>query len=267
MCFTSLVLKRFLMIIRSAGFIDHRMIRSQNALNFAYIVYLTLRSQKMDTSRIERFVRRWYVMSVLTKRYSSSPESAFDYDIKRIDSLGIETYLNDIESAELSEAFWGAALPQHLHTSVSSSPHFNVYLASQVYENDKGFLSKDITVSALITHHGDIHHIFPKNYLKKRGLTRASYNQIANYVMMQSEINIRIGDKEPAVYFTELLKQCETGESHYGAITEINDLRENFQMHCLPEGMEEMNIENYDDFLQKRRQLMAQKMEEYYQQL
>ena len=63
--------KRFLMIIRSAGFIDHRMIRSQNALNFAYIVYLTLRSQKMDTNRIERFVRRWYVMSVLTKRYSS----------------------------------------------------------------------------------------------------------------------------------------------------------------------------------------------------
>ncbi len=30
--------KRFVMIIRSAGFIDSGMIRSQNALNFAYIV-------------------------------------------------------------------------------------------------------------------------------------------------------------------------------------------------------------------------------------
>lgn len=37
--------KRFIMIIKSAGFISSRLIRSQNAINFAYIVYLTLRSQ------------------------------------------------------------------------------------------------------------------------------------------------------------------------------------------------------------------------------
>ncbi len=259
--------KRFLMIIRSAGFIDHSMIRSQNALNFAYIVYLTLRTQKVDPNLIESYVRRWYVMSVLTKRYSASPESSFDYDIKRIDSLGIDTYLNDIESAELSKAFWEAALPQHLNTSVASSPHFNVYLASQVYDNDKGFLSKDITVAALITHRGDIHHIFPKNYLKKHGLTRGKYNQIANYVIMQSEINIKIGDKEPAIYFKKLLEQCTNDKSEYGAITNIDELKENFQMHCIPEGMEEMTIDDYEDFLQKRRALMAQKIEHYYSKL
>lgn len=35
--------KRFLMIIKSAGFISPKLIRSQNALNFAYIVYLKLK--------------------------------------------------------------------------------------------------------------------------------------------------------------------------------------------------------------------------------
>ena len=37
--------KRFLMIIRSAGFVDSSLIGSQNALNFSYILYLTLRQQ------------------------------------------------------------------------------------------------------------------------------------------------------------------------------------------------------------------------------
>ena len=35
----------------------------------------------------------------------------------------------------------------------------------------------------LITHKGDIHHIFPWDYLKKSGLKRGDYNQIANYVL------------------------------------------------------------------------------------
>ncbi|MCX6909165.1 MAG: DUF262 domain-containing protein, partial [Verrucomicrobia bacterium] len=37
--------KRFAMIIRSAGFVDPSLIGSQNVLNFAYIVYLSLRAQ------------------------------------------------------------------------------------------------------------------------------------------------------------------------------------------------------------------------------
>jgi len=256
--------KRFLMIIRSAGFIDKSMIRSQNALNFAYIVYLALRSQKVDPSLTESLVRRWYVMSVLTGRYSASPESAFDYDIKRIDSMGIEKHLENIEQAELSDAFWNAGLPQQMNTSVSSSPYFKVFLASQVHSNDKGFLSTDITVAALITHRGDVHHIFPRNYLKKHGLTRGRYNQIANYVMMQSEINISVGDKEPTIYFSELLAQCESGEPKYGGIKDREALIKNFAMHCIPVGMEKMTINDYDNFLQERRRLMAKKMREYY---
>jgi hypothetical protein len=256
--------KRFLMIIRSAGFIDKSMIRSQNALNFAYIVYLTLRDQKIEAAKIETFVRRWYVMSVLTGRYSASPESAFDYDIKRIDSLGMETFLRNTEEAELSKAFWDVGLPQQMNTSVSSSPYFKVFLASQVYDGDKGFLSKDITVSALISHRGDVHHIFPRNYLKSFGLTRGRYNQIANYVMMQSEINIAVGDKEPAAYFSELREQCETGNAKYGAITDMSALEENFAMHCIPRGIEHMTIDDYDDFLQERRKLMARKIRSYY---
>lgn len=256
--------KRFLMIIRSAGFISSQLIRSQNSLNFAYIVYLKLKSMDYKPADIEKYVRRWFVLSVLTGRYSSSPESEFDRDIKNIATKDFGEYLNNVEQAELSDTFFDVGLIQSLDTSVSSSPYFNVYLASQVKGKDLGFLSKDITVDNLISHHGDIHHIFPREYLKKNGLNRSRYNQIANYVYMQTEINIQIGSKAPNIYFNELKEQCTTGNAKYGAICDENVLLENFKMNCIPEDVFTMDIKDYDEFLMIRRQLISKKIKEYY---
>ncbi|MEA3499874.1 MAG: DUF262 domain-containing protein [Candidatus Marinimicrobia bacterium] len=259
--------KRFVMIIRSAGFVESSMIRSQNVINFAYIVYLTLRSQNINQALIGSYVRKWLVLSILTRRYSSSPESQFDFDIKKIDEIGFENYLEQVTSAELSDAFWDFGLPQQFNTSVASSPYFNVYLAAQVKLNDKGFLSKDISVKDLVTHRGDIHHIFPRDYLKQHGLTRGRYNQIANYVIMQSEINISIGNKSPDIYFKTILDQCNGGGLKYGGITKKSELKENFEMNCIPDGMEEKNIDDYEDFLLQRRKLISQKIKDYYQKI
>jgi len=259
--------QRFVMIVRSAGFIDPSMIRSQNVLNFAYILYLLSTSIKMLPAKIESVVRRWLVMSILTGRYSGSPESQFDLDVRRIAELGIEKYLSGVEESELSDAFWSAGLLQRLDSSVASSPLFGVYLAAQVKANDKGFLSRDITVGDLITHKGDIHHVFPKNYLKKNGLQRGQYNQIANYVMMQSEINIAIRDRSPKDYFSEILENCKKGVSRYGAIVDLAELKNNFKMHCLPESMEHKTVNDYSDFLVERRKLISDKIRNYYRKL
>lgn len=257
--------KRFVMIIRSAGFIDPSMIRSQSALNFAYVIYLVLRNQGEQASRIESLVRRWFVMSVLTGRYSGSPETAFDRDIRQIDRVSAAAYLGSIEEAELAGPFWEAGLPMQMDTSVASSPYFNVFLAAQVRMNDKGFLSRDITVRDMIAHRGDVHHVFPRDYLKQHGLTRSRYNQIANYVMMQTEINIQIGDRPPCDYFSDLLTACRDGQAAYGAICDSAELRTNLEAHCIPHGIEEMTVQDYDAFLEKRRQLIAIKIRDYYE--
>jgi len=256
--------KRFVMIIRSAGFIDQTLIRSQNVLNFAYILYLVLRRENYKPEEIETYVRKWFVMSILTKRYSGSPESAFDYDVKRITNGKFPNFLQEVESASLSEAFWTASIVQSLDTSVASSPYYNVFLASQVKANNRGFLSKDITITDLINHRGDIHHIFPRDYLKKNGLTKSKYNQIANYVYMQSEINIKVGNKAPIEYFNEILEQIKTGSTLYGGILNMDDLKRNLAENCVPESVQTMNIEQYEDFLKERRILIAQKIKEYY---
>ncbi|HPD74056.1 MAG TPA: DUF262 domain-containing protein [bacterium] len=256
--------QRFVMIIKSAGFISSSMIRSQNTLNFAYIIYLKLKEKGYKPEDIEHYVKRWFVMSILTGRYSGSPESKFDFDIKNIVENKFGDYLTDIENADLSEAFWDAALVQNLNTPVSSSPYFNVFLAAQVKNNDRGFLSKDIKINDLITHRGDIHHLFPREYLKSKGLGKSKYNQIANYVYMQTETNIKVGKKSPNVYFKEIKEQVESGKSKYGGIKDIQDLRHNLRANCIPLKIFEMDVDSYEEFLELRRKSMAEKIHKYY---
>lgn len=256
--------KRFLMIVKSAGFISPKLIRSKNVLNFAYILYLKLKQLGINETKIEHYVKRWLVYSILTGRYSGSPESMFDFDIKQITGKPFGQYLKEKEEAELSDAFWNASLPQSLNTSVASSPYFLVFLASQVKANDKDFLSKDIKINDLVSHRGDIHHLFPKDYLKKNGIPQGQYNQIANYVYMQSEINIKVGNKSPKEYFSLIKNQIQNTENQISGISSERNFLENLKQNCVPLEITEMTADNYQDFLHLRRKLMAQKIKEYY---
>ncbi|MGY5267527.1 GmrSD restriction endonuclease domain-containing protein [Paraclostridium bifermentans] len=261
--------KRYIMIVKSAGIVDSSLIRSQNVLNFGYILYLTLKDRGIVASKIENIVRRWIVLSILTGRYSSSPESAFDYDIKKFnESEDIEAFVKNVEDGELSDAFWSNSLVTKLNTSVSSSPYFKVFLISQIKMGYKGFLSKDIDVRTLIEQRGDVHHIFPKNYLQNNGVNnKGQYNQIANYTYMQSEINIKIKDKSPKVYFNELKDQCEKGNLVYGNIESMDSLKENLKQSAIPEDIFDMDAKDYQLFLTKRRTLMANEIKKYYKSL
>lgn len=259
--------KRFLMIIRSTGFVQSDMIRSQNAVNFAYILYLKLRNEGVPPAKLEKYVRRWFVYSVLTSRYSGSPESTIDYDIKQISNRPFGEYLEAVENAELSEAFWTLGLVQRLETSAANSPFLNLYFASHIKSGDKGFLSRDISVQSLIELRGDIHHIFPKEYLKSNDLKRGDYNQLANFVIMQQEINIAIGKKSPDIYFNEIKSQCEGGKLKYGAINTHEELKNNLVTHCIPENIFSMNVDSFESFLQERRKLIAEKIRNFYHSL
>lgn len=148
--------KRFVMIIKSCGFISSDLINSKNTLNFAYILFLKLREKAINPSVIEKCVQRWFVMSLLTGRYSGSPESQFDSDIKQVSRAGAEKILQSIEEADLSDAFWNSRLVQELDKATINSPFLNLFFAAQIKAGDKGFLSTDITVSSMIEHRGDV---------------------------------------------------------------------------------------------------------------
>ena len=174
------------------------------------------------------------------------------------------TYVESVIPNELPDSFWTGMLPQFMDTSSISSPYFKCFQAAQVKLGDRGFLSRDITVTDLLLNRADVHHIYPKQHLKKNGLTRGTYNQIANFVIAQSEINIAIGAKPPEHYFAEIVQQAGGGKLVYGGIGSDEEMRRNFSMNCIPDFMLEGTILDYQDFLDARRRLMALKMRDWF---
>ena len=253
--------KRFVMILRSAGFVSASMLTAKNAVNSAYILFLILRTQNVNAGQIERLVRRWFVMSVLTERYSGEPQATLSEDVRNMSTEErVEDYLKSLERSGLSDAFWNEEFMQKVNVSGPNNVYFNVFLASQIKANTKGFLSRDITISNLFEGQKDIHHIFPKNHLRELNIPKKEYNQIANLVVIQRDINIPIGDTAPTVYFSRLQAGCGNGEPPYGGIDNSEELQENLEAHCIPEDV----FDNYDEFLKERRKLMVNKIRNYY---
>ena len=262
--------EQFILAIKSAGFINSKLINSQNALDFSYVVYLKLAlSGEVDKTKIKRCVAKWFTMSILTGRYSSSPETRMDQDIRNINDKGVINYLNEIENAELSDAFWDFGLPQKLDTPNSTAPALSTFFAAQIVKGDKGLFSPNSSVRDLFGV-SDVHHIFPKDYLKKTEFldNRSIYNQVANYTYLDTPINIAVGNKAPNVYFKEAFESALKDGIVYGNHMSVDELKSNLIENCIPLDIVNWYYNDYrNKFLVERRKLMAKKIKEYYNNL
>jgi hypothetical protein len=252
----------FMNCIRQAGFRSAKMISSQNNLLFSYMLYLIGRTEyKVDEFTLRRVIARWFFMSALTGRFSSSPESAMEFDLARLRDVptaeGFVKTLNQICELTLTNDFWTLSLPNDLATSSPRSPSLFAYYASLVLLDARVLFSNSKVPDLLDpTIQGkksgvERHHLFPKNDLSKQGITSIrDTNQIANYALVEWGDNIDISDRAPADYVPELTERFKQSR-----------LERMYRMHALPPDWEEMK---YRDFLEKRRELMAKVIQEGY---
>ena len=115
-------------------------------------------------------MQKWFVLSTLTGRYVGSPESVMSRDIRLINEKGFINFFYEIEASVLSDTFWDISLPQNLETTSTNSPAFNTFLAAQINLNCNSLFMHGTMISDLINISGDVHHIFPKAYLKNNGI-------------------------------------------------------------------------------------------------
>lgn len=256
---------QFMLTIRSAGFTSKKLVNSVMAIDFAYAVYLLLQeSKEIPVDEIKSLVQRWYVLSVLTGRYSASPESSFAKDIRAIGENGVKAALKAIEDATLSDNFWDIQLNQNLTYVSSINPTYQVFLAAQNFFKKDSLLSH-IPVGELVNLGGDIHHIFPKQYLVDNGYDKHEYNQVANYAYLDTPINIKIGKKAPMVYMNEALDAIRNAsDTSFKSIKSEAEFIKNLQDNCIPIDILEMDYTNYKSFLEARRVMMTELIKTYY---
>jgi len=259
--------KNFMSAIHGAGFISPKLVNSYMAIDFAYMLYLRLtQSGEVPVGEIKGIVQRWYVYSVLTGRYSASPESAFGKDLKFINEQHSVVKALESMEATLSDNFWNVVVPQDLRQTSTINPTYQVYHAAQVVMKDVSLLSNNIFVGDLIRSVGDVHHIFPKAYLRENGFEKTQYNQNANLAYLDNQVNKAIGKRAPKDYFTAAFAQCSGGPV-ICSINDLDQLKENLAANCIPESVVDWDFRNYEEFLDQRRMLMAAKIRRYYESL
>jgi len=248
----------FLKVLIGGGYKDEELISSKSAVLYSYIIYL-IGKQNFNTQNheLQRIIGRWFVMSSLTGRYSSSPETAFEKDLNRIKEFNPDGFISGLEKIigeNLTNDFWDITLVGQMETSSARSPEANAFYATLNKLGSPVLFSRKLV--------GDLydpslkikkkrlekHHIFPRNYLiSKYGFDKnkdkAKINQIANLTFLEFEDNIEISDDKPSEYFAMVQKRF--GE---------NEIKEMLAQHAIPENFYQLE---YDDFLQKRRKLMT----------
>jgi len=255
----------FLNVVRSAGYRSQKTISSVTALVFAYQLYLLGRTEfGVDAFKLKGAIARWLFMSLLTGRYSASPESKMEMDLAGLRELKTpEQFLNkmtQVEEATLTDDFWTKTLPLDLATSAGRSPALFGFYAAQTLLGARALFSKSSVADLLDPPaYGqkkalERHHIFPRQYLKNKGVDSVrDINQIANYALVEWDDNIAISDAPPAVYWPEYAKR-------FGA----DALEQMCSWHALPD---QWWILTYEAFLAARRPLIAAVIRDGYKKL
>lgn len=246
----------FLKVLILAGFRSASMISSEAALLYSYVMFLIGRYDfKLDLYNLRNLIARWFFMTTLTSRYSTSSETTMEADLTRLRSvIDADSFVKSFDqliSDTLTEDFWTITLPNEIATSSSRSPSLFAYYAALNLLDAKVLFSK-IKVSELLDpaikakkSGTERHHLFPKNYLKNMGITEIrDTNQIANYALVEWSDNIDISDSAPSEYLPNYLTRFSNDE-----------LKEMYYWHALTPGWESMA---YEEFLKTRRRAIAQ---------
>lgn len=255
--------KAFLNTLGEAGYVSSRQITSENALIFNYAFYLIGRYEfKMEPLAIRRIIRRWFFASNLTAFYVGSFESDFEKQLNEVSKLKsadeFEAYFDRSISALMTDDYFSLTLPNDLNANEATGPTWQGFVAAQVILGYKALFSTT-PISQLISDGAsgtkkavDKHHLFPDNYLKEAGHLSNRSNR-ANFTYADYGSNIYISDDAPSVYVAKY--RDELGEEAY---------KEACTQHALPDGFENMD---YEEFLGKRRALMAQLIKKGFERL
>lgn len=145
-------------------------------------------------------LRRWYWCNVFMERYSSAVESK-----SRKDYAEMLAYWKDgkVEPSVFTEAkarIGAAGYTIRSSASYASALYSGVFCMLAIRNARDWKLGESIRLHKL-----NDHHIFPKAYLKRHGLTKASLvNSLVNRTLISNKTNNRIKDRSPEDYLTHL---------------------------------------------------------------
>ena len=206
---------------------------SNNAL-IVPVAYLAYRPYAdVDQSRL----LRWFLLSSVWQRYSGSAETAMDEDLR---SLRESDPFEALERALKQEVGRLKVTADDLDDAGVRSPFFlAAYLACRMNGAHDWATGVALSSTNLGTQHLlELHHIFPRALISNL-YSRKDVNEIANIAFISKTANLHISKKPPKEYLSEMPT-------------------ERLEQQFVPTDPALWEIDAYQDFLQRRRELLAE---------
>jgi hypothetical protein len=246
----------FLKCLTHAGFRSRRMLTSEAAVIYTYVLWLVgKRDFGLDLKTLRGVIARWFFMAHTTGRYTSSPESAIEADLGRIadltpgDGRAFCDELDRIVRSNFTRDYWDISLPNRLDTSSARSPALFAYWAA-LNLLDAELLFSDLRIREMLDPNVtaprsiERHHLYPRAFLASKGVTNTrQVNAIANMAFLDWPDNGEISADDPSVYWPLMSRSLDAGR-----------LKQQVRWHALPVGWEQLE---FSTFLERRRDLIA----------
>ena len=204
-------------------------------------LYLNEHSGKFPNKSEADKALYWYIHVGLWGRFAGSTESMLAQDYEILKKSGLDGLIQEIERVRGGNL---VISPNDFKVNTMGSRFYPLlYLLTRVGSAQD--LLTGITLQKQLLGNLSslqVHHIFPKKVLKDAGFRRGEINAVANFCFLTQESNLIISKREPKDYFKQVIK--EAGE-------------EALASQWIPLDKKLWEIDNYREFLEARRELLA----------
>lgn len=201
-------------------------------------------------------LKRWALLANTKGRYSrGSTETMLDQDLAAIrEGLGVERLTRNLEG-QVGQL---AVTATELASLSARSPHFKtMFMAFR----EAGAVDWRDGLVISLTHGGgkhriERHHIFPQAVLTKAGHSKGKIDHGANLAFISARTNKWINKRPPSDYIPALIAESSEDDSEDHVTAEL-------EKQCIPTDPELWEVDRYDDFLVRRRELISQRLAEF----
>lgn len=227
--------------LRSNVKVDSPSLLSSNWVAVVVAIFGSLCNYKLTLEQ-EKELRQWVIAASIKGRFSrGSSETLLDQDLTALEKNTSVASLFQLLDTQVGRR---EILSSDLTNRNSRSSYFkSMYLA---FRNDGAVdwhSSLKISWSSVGKKHQlQFHHIFPKAVLAEAGTEKQKINDICNLAFIDGLTNRRLGTQPPIEYFPKIIDGL--GEQA-------------LRNQCIPIDKNLWRVENYDDFLEQRRELVT----------
>ncbi|WP_417871376.1 GmrSD restriction endonuclease domain-containing protein [Winogradskyella sp.] len=209
------------------------------------LTYLFSRTNSVTIDQ-SKCLKKWFWRTSFSTRYSASTDQKMDDDVEFINLV----LLNDFSGLNKYQTNLNLTQLENLKFSKSNSfvRAFLLLLAQQKPLDLTNGNIVDVGNALSQYNRKQYHHIFPRAFLKDKGLTNDQINKAVNFCILPATSNRLISDKDPSDYFINIIPQA-----NLDTILESN---------LVPNEKDIYQNDDYDKFYTERAKVVFEKIKE-----